>query len=281
MLTHENAAAECTVWMDNGYRFSEKDTHLSYLRLVHSYERSLLMISYAYGIRVGFFQGDVQRIEEDLAVLKPTYLPMVPRLLNSFRDTIRSRINALPADQKAAVEEAIAVKLHNLRTKREVRHAELDEKYLKPFIGMLGGRVNFLYTGSAQISPHILDFLKVTFARPIFEGYGLTETTAGGTLGKYPDTASGFVGGPARAVEIKLIDVPELNYFADNVKDGVALPEGEVCFRGPTVFQGYFKQPKKNEEAFQDGWFKSGDIGRLHPNGVLQIIDRRKDIFKL
>ena len=115
---------------------------------------------------------------------------------------------------------------------------------------MLGGYVNFLYTGSAPVSPKILDFLKVAFASPVFEGYGLTETTAGGTVCKYPDMTSGFVGGPARAVELKLIDVPEMNYFTDNVKDGVSLPEGEVCFRGPTVFKGYYKQPKKDEEAF-------------------------------
>ena len=142
----------------------------------------------------------------------------------------------MTVDQRDKVQEAIAVKLSNLRRKREVRNAELDEKYFKPFIAMLGGRVNFLYTGSAHISPIILNFLKVTFAMPIYEGYGLTETTAGSTLCKYPDVASGFVGGPARAVELKLIDVPSMNFFSDNTKEGAFLPEGEICFRGPTVF---------------------------------------------
>ena len=73
------------------------------------------------------------------------------------------------------------------------------------------------------------------------EGYGLTESTAAATLCKFPDTSSGNVGGPARGLDIKLIDVPEMNYFTNNVKNGISFPEGEICMRGPIIFKGYYK----------------------------------------
>ena len=81
------------------------------------------------------------KIPEDLAVLKPTFLPMVPRLLNRFHDTIQSKINELPEEKRATVRKAIDIKWHNLRYKREFKHPELDEKVFKPFINLIGGNV--------------------------------------------------------------------------------------------------------------------------------------------
>ena len=85
----------------------------------------------------------------------------------------------------------------------------------------------------------------------------------------------GHVGVPLPSISIKLRDVPEMNYFAAN-------GEGEVCFKGPSVTQGYYKNPEKTAELFdEDGWARSGDIGKWLPNGTLKIVDRVKHIFKL
>ena len=94
---------------------------------------------------------------------------------------------------------------------------------------------------------------------------------------------TGHVGGPLRNVEVKLIDVPELKYFSNNTNDeGEPLPQGEICFRGQNAFQGYFKNVKETEAAIdKDGFIHTGDIGQVHVNGSIKIIDRVKHIFKL
>lgn len=81
---------------------------------------------------------------------------------------------------------------------------------------------------------------------------------------------------------MKLVDVPEMNYTSEDLEDGVNMPRGEVCYRGNSTFKGYFKMPDQTKEALDDdGWVHTGDIGKFLPNGNLQIIDRKKNIFKL
>ncbi|ELW47037.1 Long-chain-fatty-acid--CoA ligase 1 [Tupaia chinensis] len=116
-----------------------------------------------------------------------------------------------------------------------------------------------------------LIFHKIQF----YEGYGQTECTAGCCLTVPGDWTAGHVGAPMPCNFIKLVDVEEMNYMA-------AKGEGEVCVKGPNVFQGYLKDPAKTAEALdKDGWLHTGDIGKWLPNGTLKIIDRKKHIFKL
>jgi long-chain acyl-CoA synthetase len=92
------------------------------------------------------------------------------------------------------------------------------------------------------------------------------------------------VGGPVPCVELKLISVPEMSYSVHDVDSdtGLVCPRGEICFKGASVFPGYFLEPEKTKEALDaDGWLHTGDIGIIRPDGSLKIIDRRKNIFKL
>jgi long-chain acyl-CoA synthetase len=143
---------------------------------------------------------------------------------------------------------------------------------------MIGGRCRLLLSGSAPINKDVLDFLRVVFCCPIEEGYGLTETAAPATITRMDclDTIGGNVGGPIICNEIKLVDIPEMNYLTTN-----DTKEGEICMRGDNIFDGYYKMPKVTAEVMNDGWFSSGDVGRLLPNGAIKIIDRKKNIFKL
>mmetsp|Transcript_3603 Transcript_3603/g.2352 ORF Transcript_3603/g.2352 Transcript_3603/m.2352 type:complete len:137 (-) Transcript_3603:474-884(-) len=135
-----------------------------------------------------------------------------------------------------------------------------------------------MVTASAPIDTAVLEFLKICFGAPIIEAYGLTES-GGATTGTWiNDNVSGHVGGPGRTSKLRLRDVPDMNYFSTDKP----YPRGEVCIKSSGVFNGYYKKKEKTEEAFdEDGWFLTGDVGMIMPNGSLKIIDRAKNIFKL
>ena len=132
-------------------------------------------------------------------------------------------------------------------------------------------------TGSAPIAEEVLNFLKVCFCCPILEGYGQTESTAASCVTLPEDSVAGHVGGPLPCLKIRLRDIPEMGYTSTDTPN----PRGEICFKGPSVFDGYFMDPEKNKEALVDGWLMSGDVGIVLPNGSIRIIDRAKNIFKL
>jgi len=143
---------------------------------------------------------------------------------------------------------------------------------------LLGGKVRLMSTGSAPIDKNVLDFLKICFSTPIIEGYGLTETATGGATTNMKDPVTGHVGGPSEAIKIRLKDLPDMEYLSTDKP----YPRGEIVVTGPCVFKGYYKRPDKTAEAFdEEGWFRTGDVGMIYPNGSIKIIDRSKNIFKL
>jgi long-chain acyl-CoA synthetase len=151
------------------------------------------------------------------------------------------------------------------------------------FREILGGRVRVMITGSAPIAKEVLAFLKIAFCCQIHEGYGQTECAAPASITWSKDPMVGHVGPPFPSCDIKLVDVPDMNYSSDDKDDhGNPMPRGEVCYRGYNCFKGYYKQPDLTKETIDsDGWIHTGDIGMFTPQGTLKIIDRKKNIFKL
>jgi long-chain acyl-CoA synthetase len=145
----------------------------------------------------------------------------------------------------------------------------------------LGGRVKVIITGAAPIAADVLDFLRAAFGCQVLEGYGQTETAAAVSatlVGDYSIEANGHVGAVLPCCEIKLVDIPDMGYTADDQPN----PRGEICVRGYNVFKGYYKQPEKTKETLDaDGWCHTGDVGMFLPNGTLKVIDRKKHLFKL
>jgi long-chain acyl-CoA synthetase len=142
---------------------------------------------------------------------------------------------------------ALDSKLYYLEQSGAYTHAFYDAVVFKKLRALLGGRVQLLITGSAPIDGKIISFLKVVFSCPFREGFGQTETSAPATLAKSEDGASGHVGGPLTCCKARLRDIPEMSYLSTDEN-----PRGELLLKGPSIFKGYFKDPEKTKEAFDE-----------------------------
>ncbi|XP_069049210.1 long-chain-fatty-acid--CoA ligase 1a isoform X2 [Lepisosteus oculatus] len=276
MLTHENIVSNCSAFTkvtESTFFPCPDDVLISFLPLAHMFERVVEAVILCHGARIGFFQGDIRLLMDDLKTLRPTLFPVVPRLLNRMFDRIFGQANT-PV-KRWLLEFASKRKEAELRSGIVRNDSMWDKLIFSKVQASLGGRVRLMITGAAPVSPVVLSFLRTALGCQFYEGYGQTECTAGITLSMPGDWTAGHVGAPLPCNVVKLVDVPEMNYFAVN-------GEGEVCAKGPNVFKGYLKDPEKTAEALdQDGWVHTGDIGKWLPNGTLKIIDRKKHIFKL
>ncbi|KAM9832652.1 long-chain-fatty-acid--CoA ligase 5 [Neosynchiropus ocellatus] len=276
MLTHENVVADAAGVLksfETSVEPTTDDVSISFLPLAHMFERVVQVVMYGAGAKVGFFQGDIRLLPDDMKALQPTIFPVVPRLLNRVYDKVQS--GAKSPFKKWLLNFAVERKCAEVRDGIIRKNSVWDKLIFNKVQESFGGRVRVMVTGAAPISPSVLNFLRAALGCQIFEGYGQTECTAGCTFTMPGDATPGHVGAPLPCNFVKLVDVEEMNYFASN-------GEGEVCIKGSNVFKGYLKDPEKTAEALdEDGWLHTGDIGKWLPSGVLKIIDRKKNIFKL
>uniref|UniRef100_A0A671VFA7 Arachidonate--CoA ligase n=1 Tax=Sparus aurata TaxID=8175 RepID=A0A671VFA7_SPAAU len=251
----------------------QEDVSISYLPLAHMFERMIQVSMFCHGARVGFYQGDISLLMDDIKTLKPTFFPVVPRLLNRIYDKILGSVTS-PL-RRALLHYAVRRKQAELSSGVVRNNSLWDKLVFNRIQANLGGNLRFVLTASAPISPTVLSFLRATLGCLIFEGYGQTECTAGCTFSMPGDWSAGHVGAPLPCAMVKLVDIPDMNYYAKN-------GDGEICVQGPSVFRGYLKDAERTSEALDsDGWLHTGDVGQWLPNGTLRIIDRKKHIFKL
>ncbi|CAG8442115.1 6583_t:CDS:2 [Dentiscutata heterogama] len=228
---------------------------------------------------IGYFRGNVLNLIDDMTELKPTIFPSVPRLLTRVHAKLQQNTVFAPGIKGALSRMAVSAKLKNLEDGKGFTHTLWDKLIFSKIKQVIGGRVRLILTGSAPIGPEVLQFLRIAFACDITEGYGQTEGICAATMTLKDENAAGHVGGPIPCNEIKLVDVPEMNYFSTDKP----FPRGELCYRGPSVFRGYYKDDAKTKETIdKDGWLHSGDIAYINARGsAFCIIDRKKNIFKL
>ena len=230
------------------------------------------------GVKIGYFSGDVLKIADDCVALKPTMFPGVPRIYNRIYDIIRGKLAELTPIRSYVAHKAIRDKLYYLEQNGTLDYYMYDKVVFRKFKAFLGGNIRLMLTGASPISEEVINFLKVCFCCPIIEGYGQTESAAASCATQPYDPVAGHVGGPLACLKIRLRDLPEMNYTSTDKP----YPRGEICFKGPSVFSGYFKNEEKTKEALsEDGWLYSGDVGLVRPNGSIKIVDRAKNIFKL
>ncbi|KAL4505874.1 hypothetical protein ABPG72_013635 [Tetrahymena utriculariae] len=284
MMSHQNFnSILAALKFHPNVKFYPDDVHLSYLPMPHVFERVFVYAVLSQGAKIYFYSGDVQKLKDDLAVVKPTFFISVPRLYNRFYDLINQQFEKQTGIQKFLLNMALSTKFEGIKTGK-CTHALYDKLIFAKTKQLFGGRCRFLATSSAPISKDVIDFMKVISCVPMIEGYGQTESTGATFTTFFEDPESGHCGGPTAAAEYKLVDVPDMNYFStDKNEKGEPQPRGEICFRGSGNFMGYFKDIAKTNEAIdKDGWLHTGDVGMILPHTqALKIIDRKKNIFKL
>ncbi|KAF3625829.1 Long chain acyl-CoA synthetase 7, peroxisomal [Capsicum annuum] len=276
VLSHANLVAS-VAGMTLAIKFYSSDIYISYLPLAHIYERANQISAAYFGVAIGFYQGDNLKLMDDLVTLRPTVFSSVPRLYNRIYAGITNAVQTSGVLKQRLFHAAYNSKKQAVMNGRKPSPM-WDRLVFNKIKDKLGGRVRILTSGASPLSPDVMEFLKVCFGCQVIEGYGMTETSCVISTMDDTDNLTGHVGSPNPACEIKLVDVPEMSYTSEDQPH----PRGEICVRGPIIFEGYYKDEVQTKEVIDDdGWLHTGDIGLWLPGGRLKIIDRKKNIFKL
>ena len=266
--THANhLAALDMIAHTSGVR--EGDLHLLFLPLAHSFARMESFLGVRLGLTTAFAES-IERLPENLREVSPDFLCSVPRVFEKVYAKVLSGVAAAPPLRQRIFHWALSVGRRASRLEQEGRalpaglraqKALADRLVFAKLRAALGGRLRFCVSGSAPLALEIAEFFHAAGIL-ILEGYGLTETCPVLTNNREDGFKFGSVGRPMPGVEIKLA------------------PDGEILGRGGNIAKGYFKQPAATKEVFlPDGWFATGDIGRLDSDGFLFITDRKKDLI--
>ena len=264
----------------------ETDIYLSFLPLAHIMETLIMAVLVSRGIPIGFYNGDAKKLIEDAEILHPTCMCGVPRIAQRIYNAINDNLKKMPTMIQRIFKKAIDLKIHDYKEKGVLNNLFWDNIIFRNVRNVLGGRLRFMLLGSAPMDGAVLNFLRCALSCEIVEGYGQTEDAAGILLTKTYDPVTGHLGGPGYSTELKLIDVPDLEYKSTDIdpNSGKWRPRGELCVRGPILFKGYLNLPEETEKSLdKDGWLHSGDVAMIIPEhgNAFRIIDRVKNMFKL
>jgi len=263
-----------------------QEVFVAYLPLAHILALQVEIGMLYYGVKICY--SDPRRLSRTLSLYKPTVFAGVPKVWDSLKGGLEKKLTAKPTIK--LIFDVL------LQWKRWLLRVGLDSPVSNIFFRavtkkIFGGVPRFGVSGGGPISSRLHEFCRACFCCPLIQGYALTETCVGGCFQALDDTRASVVGPPVPCVEIMLQSEPDIKDSAGlpylhtdttGSKGEVVLGRGEICFRGPCVSTGYYKLPDKTAEEFdKDGWFHSGDIGQFTADGVIQIVDRKKNLVKL
>jgi long-chain acyl-CoA synthetase len=267
-LTHGNFLSECGNVVNGASDLFLKPggSTLLFLPVAHVFGRMVQIGSITAGLHLAHC-SDLTKLPTDLASFKPTFVLAVPRIFEKIYNGAESKAQAAGKGKifHKAAEVAIAYS-KSLDSKKispllKLQHGLFDKLVYTKIRTGLGGRVEAAISGGAPLGERLGHFYRGAGIR-VLEGYGLTETTAGATLNLTNAHRVGSVGKPIPGTTIKIAE------------------DGEVLIKGPIVMQGYWQNDAANKEVFtSDGYFKSGDLGKIDEEGYLSIVGRKKELI--
>jgi long-chain acyl-CoA synthetase len=269
VLTHRNAMSVCEIVEELAF-IAEGETTYLFLPLAHAFALTAMLASFDQGTAIVYYGGDSKEILAELIETQPTYLPSVPRIFEKLY-TAAMKLREAGSDEDrerfdGAVKLGVEVRLREHRGEAvpaAMREAfkQADERLYSRVRGLFGGRINQAVTGAAPIAAEILEFFYACGV-PVLEGWGMTETTAIGTVATLQAFKFGTVGRALPGVEVK-----------------IAEEDSEILLRGPNLFREYWANPDATAETLIDGWLHTGDVGSVDDEGFLSITGRKKDII--
>ena len=268
VISHGNYRAMLDMVNDTSVIENEDVTYL-YLPLAHSFALLIQLGSFDLGATIAYWERDPLKIMPNLAELKPTYFPSVPRIFEKIYTLATSSMEKEGGLKKAVFDWSIRVggKVRELeRSGRQPgfllrkQYEFADQKVLSKIRGLFGGKLRLAVSGAAPISPEILRFFDAAGVL-VLEGWGMTETSTAATISSPEDFKIGTIGKPFPGCEIKIAE------------------DGEILVKGPNVFQGYYKNDEATRETIVNGWLHTGDLGTIDADGFITITGRKKDII--
>jgi long-chain acyl-CoA synthetase len=270
MLTHGSLVADIDGIHQVLKLTPDDDVLYVFLPLAHVLTRIVQLFAIDAGGEMAYWRRDPKKIVEDVQLIKPTYLPSVPRIFEKIHTAATAKADAAGGAKAKIFHWAVGVGREVARREDrgghpglvlKAQHALADKLVLHKIRDLFGGRVKLALSGAAPIDTEILEFFHAAGVW-VLEGYGMTETCAVETLNTIEHHRFGTVGRPLPVCEVKIAD------------------DGEVLMRGPNIFKGYYNNPEATAETLNaDGWLHSGDLGELDADGYLSITGRKKDLI--
>ncbi len=270
MLSHGNLFETARI-CDGLHGLGTDDRTLSYLPLAHIAEQMISIHLAVYSGITVYYAESFDKLAENLREVEPTIIFGVPRVWERVHAAVVGKLEAAPAPRRRLALWALGVG-HRVAALRfagkpvsgmlAFQKRVADRLVLSKLRALLGlARIGLAVSGAAPIRRDVLDFF-AAIGIPIYEVYGLSETCGPGTWNFAGVSKLGTVGPVLPEVELEIAD------------------DGEIMFRGPNIFQGYYKNPQETAEALEpDGWFHTGDIGQLDSEGFLTITGRKKELI--
>jgi long-chain acyl-CoA synthetase len=277
VLTHANLVSN-TQACRQLFPLGRHDVAISFLPLSHVFERMLDYHYFGLGVSIAYGES-FEALPQNMLEVRPTVMAVVPRVLEKIRDRVTDVVRQTPPWKQKLFHWAVEVcqryfpyRLENRTPCLGLRwkHALADVLVCSKVRARLGGRVGVLISGAAPLSRDLAEFF-YAMGLPVFEGYGLTETSPVIAVNYPGHVKLGTVGPVIPGVEVKLGE--------EFVDEGGGTGR-EILVRGPSVTPGYYRRDGDNREAFVDGWLRTGDVGTLDAEGYLAITGRKKHLFK-